>query len=422
MLDDDERPDGKIRIYYVDNTYKMLPVKLDTTVNEIVEWLCKRLAVAGRPVNPKQHELFMITPGVKALREQQLLRDDRPLQIQSKGGSSACKLLFREARFVQTEEFANVAQNISEEDRDVSSVICTLTSGQFLQHEEQVGAVEAVVEDLDQHSPASAQTELSFEKPPGRLKSGSLERLLLDGQSWQSCSVFLDEDRFWYSEVPSDTVSARQCLMSVRLSDCDRVLEGEDQRVLQLSTRCSGTLAFRARSGHERSGWLVAVVKQAALVKEGDILMQAEQSIAGMEFRRSNQHLASIEAFQQVQGVMRNKRSRALFLDFVHDEHHRSGAASYADGPDERGAEGGSKGWPEVLRVNEWPEGVSVEGLVACLERRAQASPKGGADAAQVAFIEDVLFPRFRDQPLVQDRLCGIAADIGACGRLPRWT
>lgn len=411
MLDDDDQPDGRIRIYYVDNTFKMLPVKSDTTADNIVEWLCKRSAAAGRPADPKQHELFVIFPGVKAMREQQLLRDDRPLLIQSKGGSSACKLLFRKA-------IASTAQTTSEEEeRDASSgVPCTSTAevhrtSQLLEHEEQ--SEEAVVESLDQHSPISAQTESSTEKPTGRLKSGLLERLLPDGQSWQSCSVFLDEDRFWYSEVSSDTASARQNCASVQLSDCDRVLEGEDQRVLRLLTRCSGPLAFRARSGQERNGWLLAVKKQTAVVKEGDILMQAEQSIAGTEFRRSSQHLASIEAFQQVQGVMRNKQSRALFLDYVHDEHLRLGAASYADGPEELGTER-----PDDLPADEWPEGVSVEGLMACLEQRA--SSKGVVDSAHTAFIDDVLFPSFRDQPLVQDRLCGIAAGIGTCGRLPK--
>lgn len=407
MLDDDEQPDGKIRIYYVDNTYKSLPVKLETTVNEIVEWLCKRLAAAGRPVDPKQHELFMITPGVKTLREQQLLREDRLLQMQCKVDSSACKILFREIQCAETEEFADTAQEISEEDRDGSfgGLPC-------LEHKEHVEAPEASVEEPDQSSlataPASARTaqiEASVERSNGRLKSGQLERLLPDGQSWQCCTVCLDEDRFWYFDFPSESESAQQSVASVQLSDCERVLEGDDQRVLQLVTRCGCPLALRARSGQERNSWLLAVVKQAAVVKEGDILMQAEQSIANVEFRRSSQHLATVEAFQQVQGVIRDRRARALFLDFLHDEHHRSGAASYGDGADQSGTEAVPE---DALRLEDWPDG-GVEGLASTLE----ALSKGTADAAQIAFIDDVLFPRFRDQPLVQDRLCGIAAGIG---------
>lgn len=377
MLGPEERPDGTIKVHFADNTYKTLPLKYETPVSDVIELLCRRVSASGgRHADPSQHELFIIAPGSKALRERRLLREDKPLQIQAKGGSVAFKFLFREIR---------------------SELLAS-----------SMGRAAAPAEGAhDPSSSATAGDEASIvpvSDVAGRLRMGPLERLLEDGTSWHECTVILDEDRLWFSLGPSDQDgSVGGGMASVLLCDCDRVLECEDKRLLQLVTK-EATLVFRTRSTQERNSWLLAVVKQAALIKERDILLQAERILASMECRRSTKQLSQLEAFGSLQGILAMQETRDLFSDFVRGEY---AAAQQQHGERENAGTGGDSG--------QWPAGIAPEELLACLERQDETSPgsRGEAsDSTAWAFAEGQLFARFEEHPVVQSRLCRIAAGI----------
>merc|ERR1740117_1225622 len=90
------------------------------------------------------------------------------------------------------------------------------------------------------------------------------------------------------------------------LCDCDRVVECEDAKLMLLVTK-SGTMILRARSAKERNTWLLAVVKQAALIKERDIIQQAERIITGMELKRSTKQLDRLDAFEKLAGTLAHR-------------------------------------------------------------------------------------------------------------------
>lgn len=230
------------------------------------------------------------------------------------------------------------------------------------------------------------------------------------------------------------------------LCDCDKVMEGDDKRLLQLLTK-GGSMTLRARNAHERNSWLLAVVKQAALIKERDILLQAERIISGMEFRRASQQVAKLEALGRLPSVLANASARELLLEFARSEYKWAqsigsdtsvvaltdaavAAASNQARNAGNGAAGSDVGRPmspaslpsglpqgEAVSSIRWPQGLSLEGLIACLERHASAGPESQAskseeDRTAWAFAETSLFPRFKEHPVVQCRMCWIAAGI----------
>merc|ERR1719295_1605155 len=92
MLREGERPDGTIRVHYSDNTYQSVPLGIESTVGEVIDWCCKR---SSR--DSANHALYIVAPGSTALRERRLLREDRPLQIQEDcGGAISFKFVIRE--------------------------------------------------------------------------------------------------------------------------------------------------------------------------------------------------------------------------------------------------------------------------------------------------------------------------------------
>merc|ERR1712039_912920 len=127
---------------------------------------------------------------------------------------------------------------------------------------------------------------------------------------------------------------------------------GEDKRLLQRVTK-EATLIFRARSSQERHSWLLAIVRQAALIKERDIIMQAERTIASMENKRSTKQLGELDTFKQLEGVLSNHEAREIFVDFVRRDH----AASLEDG----------RSCSDTPR---WPDGIELDDVLTCLEQR----------------------------------------------------
>merc|ERR1712039_323025 len=165
---------------------------------------------------------------------------------------------------------------------------------------------------------------------------------------------------------------------------------GEDKRLLQLVTK-EATLIFRARSSQERHSWLLAIVRQAALIKERDILLQAERTIASMETKRSTKQLSELDTFKQLEGVLSNSEAREVFLEFVRRDH----AASLEEG----------RGCSETPR---WPDGLELEDVLTCLDQRDGSSNSSAA----WSFAESRLFSTFQQHPIAQFRLCRVAAGI----------
>ncbi|CAE8625844.1 unnamed protein product, partial [Polarella glacialis] len=179
-----------------DNTYKTVPLKSESCVEDVTQWLCKRVSASGRRAEPDRHELLIIAPGNQSLRERLLLREDKPLQIQLKGGASAFKFLFREVR--SSEPSAGGDTNSGDE--------AAFALPGTLANASQVPVVDA----------------------SGRLRAGQLELLLADGVTWHSCTVILDADRLWYSQVPNSQDGSIGGGMSCwDLTDCGGVVRAE---------------------------------------------------------------------------------------------------------------------------------------------------------------------------------------------------
>jgi len=457
MQGGDERLEKTIRVYFADNTYKTLPLKFDTTVSDVLEWLCRRLSAGGRCIDPSRCDLFTISLGHQSLRERKLQREDTPLQIQAKGGT-AFKFLFRETLLQTQSPVAAGAEQLVDpgdagQSLDADSQIAQPGNGMVMEEEAAGGILSAGCTAPESMDAGTGLGNLAMgPTAEGLLKNGMLERLLEDG-SWYPCTVILDEDRLWYSQAPGgekDGVGkyggGMVCLL---LRECDGVAEVDEKKLLQLNTK-GGTMTFRARSSNEKTAWLLAVVKQAAFVKERDILLQAEKIIAGTEYRRASQQVRNLESFSNLSATLASKEVRELLQNFALSEweetHTHQGSleafieldvpqaaeammrtpselpspsseemlrtSSLANMPSQppRGClgapHGGSpnRGCPSMR----WPKGLIVKAVADCLERRAA----GEDDRRAWAFIEETLFPRFLEHPGVQYRLCWIAAGI----------
>eukprot|EP00971_Amphidinium_carterae_P283264 5623712-Amphidinium_carterae.1 len=171
-----ERPEGSIKVYFVDNTYKTLALMHESTVQEVIEILCKR----QKEGDTTRHELLVITPGTRLPRERRLQNEDRPLEIQAKGGATAFKFLFRE-----------VAKTIGSPAKQY---------------------------ELNDRPPADSEFGGPLVLDAKGLKSGILQwRATSEQEGWLECHVALDENWLWYS--PTTTGDTK----GLPLCDCDKV-------------------------------------------------------------------------------------------------------------------------------------------------------------------------------------------------------
>lgn len=459
MQSSEECREKTIRVYFADNTYKTLPLKYDSTVSEVLEYLCKKLSAGGRHIEPSCYDLLIIAPGNQTLRERRLQREDKPLQIQAKGGT-AFKFLFREAVHPQlvagaeepgTSPTPAPADGNAESAGQSPSAAGTAAAGTAVAAEAG-GSPTRGAAAADAGNAADAAIAPTAE---GLLKSGSLDRLLDDG-TWHPCTVILDEDRLWYSQAPGaekDGIGRYGGgMIFLPLRECDRVVEGDDKKLLQLLTK-GGTMTFRARNGNEKTAWLLAIVKQAAFIKERDILLQAELIISGMEFRRATQQVGRLEVFNKLSGVLATKETKELLVNFLTSEYQDAHPTSLESFIKLEGAEdaptspdtgntaslaslspsqplrspGSSPSHQAGYPTGElaaaaydsnvrWPQGLTLKALADCLQRRAAGEEAEAedeeADTQACAFIEETLFPRFLEHPEVQCRMCWIAAGI----------
>eukprot|EP00419_Tripos_fusus_P072665 CAMPEP_0172903454 /NCGR_PEP_ID=MMETSP1075-20121228/170580_1 /TAXON_ID=2916 /ORGANISM="Ceratium fusus, Strain PA161109" /LENGTH=371 /DNA_ID=CAMNT_0013760269 /DNA_START=1 /DNA_END=1112 /DNA_ORIENTATION=+ len=362
MLAPDERPEGTIRVHFSDNTYKTLRLTYETSVSEVVEDLCKRLSVGGRHVEPERHQLFIIAPGSQALRERRLLRDDKPLEIQVKGGSKAFKFLIREVREEVVVEQAGEGSEEAIEGQHVASTEKQVTE-----------SLPVPVADVS-----------------STLKTGPLERLLEDG-TWYACTAILDTDHLWYSHEPCGVEGGRgggmACLL---LFECDHVQECDDKLSLQVLSK-GVTMQFKARSSQERNNWIVAIANQAALLKERNILLQANRIIAGVEQQRSSQHAARLEAFGKLEGLLGASETREMFLDFVKRDYEAvvQWQAAVAAGEQLRQGGNDTKDCADSCANSatasasqasgSWPKGLELQDLLACLKKGEPGRREGAA-------------------------------------------
>lgn len=340
LLGPEEQPEGTARIYFQDNTYKTLGLTNQSTVDAVIQLLCKRIVAAGREADPNRHELLIIAPGNQVVRERLLRREDKLLKIQAEGGAAAFKFLFRE----------------------MCSAGMTAKEG---------AAAEVVI-------PSASEAN-------GMLRSEVLDILVSDSdawQQWQPCKVTLDSEHLWYAQVPSGEEPAAVIgtgMTCLSLRHCEGVLESEDACVFRILTK-DGEIKIRTRNNAKRSAWLLSIVNQVTLVKEQDILAQAERTIAAMEVRRSGAQLAQLEAFDTLEGLLADKgKARKLLLWFLTSE-------IAAD-----------------IIAQEAPTWDSDKDLLAELENQNEEA---------VILAESVLLPRFRSDPQIQSRLCRIAAGV----------
>lgn len=337
LLGPEEQPEGNARIYFQDNTFKTLALTNQTTVEAVIQLLCKRIVAAGREADPRRHELLIIAPGNQVVRERLLRREDKLLQVQAEGGAAAFKFLFREVRQA----------------------------------------------DMTAKEGAAAKVTIpSASEANGMLRSGQLELSVNDSDAWQPCKVILDSDHLWYAQVPSREEAAAAVgtgMTCLSLRHCEGVLESEDACVFRILNK-DGEIKIRTRNSAERSAWLLSVVNQVTLVKEQDILVQAERTIAAMEVRRSGAQLAQLEAFDTLEGLLADKgEARKLLLWFLT-----------------------SKIAADII-AQEAPTWDSAKDLLAELENQSEEA---------IALAESVLLPRFRSDPQIQSRLCRIAAGV----------
>eukprot|EP00929_Paragymnodinium_shiwhaense_P089106 TRINITY_DN49341_c0_g1_i1.p2 TRINITY_DN49341_c0_g1~~TRINITY_DN49341_c0_g1_i1.p2 ORF type:complete len:413 (+),score=113.92 TRINITY_DN49341_c0_g1_i1:151-1389(+) len=411
MLPPEERPEGTIKVYFVDNTYKTVPLLKDTTVDHILDFLCKRLALAGRQADPARHELFIIAPGNQTLRERRLQREDKPLQIKAKGGEQAFKFLFRE---VMPEK------GTTGDKKDAGDT----------------------ADDAGGEASTGTPTAAALEQLPDtfgtQLKMGSLEMMInLDGASapWRTCTVILTEERLWYQPmVEGGLDGVGGGMSSLGLHECDKI-DMEDKRHLRIET-ARGRLCFRASTHNLVVSWLLAIANQAAYLKEDFILQNAERSIVHFESRRATKQLDKLALCCTLKGVLEESATRDLFFDFARSEF---ASLSPQATTNEAIAEGSASAswWPPRLGIEELlesllrrPGGPGPPPAAECASSQtAKGEPSAGdADGVQDsqdsgqaeeaeedpiwAFASGPLFARFQAHPAAQKVICRIVAGI----------
>lgn len=374
-------PREKIRVYFVDNTYRTLPLKYETSAVEIVEYLCQWFSADTSNLDPTCHGLFIIAPGNLTIKERRLLHEDKPLQIQASGGESVFKFLFREIRhdgeLGGSENCSNnwgMDNNLEKtlESEDVASV-----SGKPMEH--------IIMQ----------------------LKAGPLDRLLDDGTNWHKCMCILDVDRLWYSQATAEQGDAVGGGMKfLLLGECNRIDGGEDKRVVTLSSKTGLPVTLRASTVEDGSDWLYALVKQAGLIKEHNVLTQLERAIANMEVKHSTKQLELLQSLDSLSGIVANEPARELLSNFIRSEYGGRSSIVEIDG------QPSSPEW--------WPNAMTLDATLSCLQPAALTECGGESpektvscgDETAWSFVESVLLPRFQDDFAMQGRICAIAAGI----------
>lgn len=255
------------------------------------------------------------------------------------------------------------------------------------------------------------------------LKSGELERWNAGG--WEPCWVFLLQDQIWLAREGWDDEDGVLLL----LGDCDGVAHLANSAKLTVETR-EVSVTLRANSPVDAKSWVLAVLKQAAIVKEQEVLDRAERALECITMKQSATQLGRLQMYHTLPEVLQSSETRALFFDFARSEHEAwlefsgcqnearcstssaSSGTSSSDGSRSHGAVG-RFGWRRALRVawweitaliggreeseeevgdgesseeqtssenpapcaaRSWPKALTPEDLIACLERRVAMS------------------------------------------------
>lgn len=167
------------------------------------------------------------------------------------------------------------------------------------------------------------------------LRRGPVEKLSRGGQSWKPRDLVLGTQHLWYAKTATaeqngttppgslnhgKTSVAAKCLF---LKELDRVLEGREKLGFDVVSRWR-TLSFRARTVRERDAWILAIAGQTALVKENDLLLQADRVICKAEYHVATTQQNLVASFRTLDGLLRCREARELFTDFIRQEYEES--------------------------------------------------------------------------------------------------
>eukprot|EP00434_Breviolum_minutum_P023647 symbB.v1.2.020857.t1/scaffold1711.1/size185425/20 len=186
----------------------------------------------------------------------------------------------------------------------------------------------------------------------GILQRGELECLTDSG--WQI-------DNLWHSDPEALRLGAGMVKLSLRSFEKVEAIEDEANCTLRIRSS-DGESTWRARSSKQRNSWLKILTSQLQALAEAELLAKAQNAIGDIEARRCDDDLARLETFDTVQGLLADPEARELFLWFL------SQMASDSE------------------------------------------NPTAEVDAD---FAESQL-SRFKEHPGIQNRLCRIAAGLGA--------
>uniref|UniRef100_A0A0G4HUP9 PH domain-containing protein n=1 Tax=Chromera velia CCMP2878 TaxID=1169474 RepID=A0A0G4HUP9_9ALVE len=165
------------------------------------------------------------------------------------------------------------------------------------------------------------------------LRFGVLEKLSKDRVTWKTVHGSLQSEALWYCTLtPSGSsmsglfgksagvsAGAPTTFSYVSLGECSKVLESREmKRVFVLHSR-SRTYTFRARSTTDRDGWLLAIAKQQALIREGQLIMDAEEEVRNAESKQTRKQLKMLLELGTFEGVMKYPDARLLLMDFLHE-------------------------------------------------------------------------------------------------------
>eukprot|EP00397_Hematodinium_sp_SG-2012_P020159 GEMP01020752.1.p1 GENE.GEMP01020752.1~~GEMP01020752.1.p1 ORF type:complete len:342 (-),score=74.98 GEMP01020752.1:1444-2469(-) len=315
----------QIQVYFPDNTYRLVACSAETTVDHILDGLrdepCADSSVA--PTTSKVSEynghvemngLFIVTPGTCALRERRLNAADKPLGILQSSGS-AFKFVYKPLVADETEAVVQV------------------------------------------------------EREKG-IRRGILEKHSKDGNNWKSRHFVLGVDRIWYWKTPEGLELSRSYLP---MTDIEKVMEHPEQKCVLTIVTYKRVYVLRARSFQDRDGWVLALTRQVALVKENALVEQAENAIGSLEREKAFALDEALETLSSYVGTLR-----------------------FADG---------TKELFRTFALDTCVDATTRRDMSLFLDQIADGGDPGELDAAWHAMCETTIFPKFQNNHIFQRRL-----------------
>lgn len=223
-----------------------------------------------------------------------------------------------------------------------------------------------------------------------------MEKKAKDADIWKWRSFSLMYDTLVYQRAgggrgSDPTQRRRKC---IPLSECLRVdkLDTPDRRVFLLNTK-SRVVILRAKNDRERDAWVLAIAKQAALVKEIELLTQAEEILHTLEYEKSSKVEAEfVKVTTSFVGcVSFNENCRDLFLAFAQEEWTREQSRRQKGDPEKNSTECPYTSFAEVTKF--------VHGVATGVEEYNETANK---------WIRNC-YLKFRRHPYLRQRIENVA-------------